>query len=104
MEIEEIVARALCKEDGHDPDEWASHFTDEKLWMEWREAARAALRALEEAGYAVVPREATPEMQKAALGAFANLPDPKASAWDAMQGWRAMLDAASASPLPPDPA
>lgn len=84
MKPVEIVARAIQQSQG-----------EGAYWKEYLVDATAAIRALEEAGYAVVPVEPTPEML-AAAGKYANFcavhnyggcPDEDGV-------WRAMLDAA----------
>jgi hypothetical protein len=85
MTPEEIVARAIWRslEPGKVQDEWWQHHTPE---------ARAALSALEEAGYAVVPAEATGKMWEAGKEADAHPGDSYSAIW------RAMLDAAAHVP------
>jgi len=90
LTVEEIVARAidaeLARQDG------GMSCIREDLTVEWIDqnevdlgaAARAALRALEEAGWAVVPRAMTPEI------ADAGPVEP----YMAQHVWERMLDAA----------
>lgn len=57
-DIVEIIARAICEEDGNDPDQnlWlvdASH----PRWFYNRQRAEAVIAALKANGYAIVPVE-----------------------------------------------
>lgn len=84
----EVVARALCVFDESDPDavhEWGWPREALPTWTIYTHEARAAVRALEEAGMVIVPREATEAMVKAAHRDTIGDPRPV---------WRAMLDAA----------
>lgn len=100
MTAEEVIARALCnasEEDWNAPD--FCHTGNGEEPEEMREGyffkARAALRALEEAGYRVVPVEATEAMVDAHFEAHAKA---KTVFADVSDIWRAMLDAAGVQP------
>lgn len=95
MTAEEVIARAICKYDGIDPDGLASHHYPERNWQQFRDVAIPVLRALESSGYRVVPREPTEAMIEAGLDYR------PISAYDnARDCWRAMLDAAGRSTTP----
>lgn len=94
MTVEEIVARALCKLDEYDPDELGSHFGGGLLWTQYEDDARAALRALEEQGYAVVPREPTEAMVRAAMDEWHEDKNTVYLHVLMRDCWRAMLNAA----------
>lgn len=60
----ELVARALCKIEGHNPDCQASYYSNDKLWTDYAEDAQKVIAAYEAArgGWVLVPREPTKEM------------------------------------------
>lgn len=53
----EIVARAICAADGINPDKQISPLVGDLAWHAWQTNATAALRALEAAGYTLLPPE-----------------------------------------------
>ena len=59
----ERVAEAICE--AADDDVWADYSPDHQYCDEWRKEARDVLRAVEEAGFAVVPVEMTDVMATA---------------------------------------
>ncbi len=63
-ELIEAMARAICIDNGFDPMCRLSP-RDRPRWMGYQENATAALAAIEAAGFAAVPREATWEMHGA---------------------------------------
>jgi hypothetical protein len=72
-ELVEAMARAICAEDAEcGPWDMAPRILREAL----RDEARAALAAIEAAGFAVVPREATVAMVMAATGRPQPDPEP----------------------------
>lgn len=81
-ELVEIVARALCKEDGWNPD----RFRNLNVFTP---AALATLRAIEGAGYKVVGRDMTWPMRKAVLDATSFTQAPTTDTI-----WQAAFDAA----------
>lgn len=62
MDVREIIARAACKAEGLEP---APTEPDQPAWIDFAYVADAALAAIEEAGYVVVPKEPTMLMQNA---------------------------------------
>ena len=61
-EAVEVMARALCKCEGVDPDVirgWIDGGMEQEVkgWKQWEPDATAALRALVEAGWSVAPPE-----------------------------------------------
>ncbi len=58
----EVMAKALCRHEGHNPYGASSWFNDAKLWEEWTDPATAALAALEAEGCRVVPVEPSEAM------------------------------------------
>lgn len=105
MDVEEIVARAIATANGWSlPNDLTLPYAEGGRVGQTIAAARAALRALEEAGFAVVPREPTPEMIESGhlLDPFGCDVEPEDVAliygkiWFGMVGaaQRAMLDAA----------
>ncbi len=98
MEIEEAMARAMqdryerespWKGDGTTWDELEEHTR-----QGWLEDARAALRALSEQGYAVVPVEPTEAMVAAAMDEWHEDRNTVYLHVLMRDCWRAMLDAA----------
>jgi len=64
-EVVEVMARAMFKTQPRvdkKKDYWAEYPDDDEEKLVYRNDARVALSALREAGWAVVPREATEEM------------------------------------------
>lgn len=111
-EIVEVVARALCRLfDGRDPDETIAGdcytFTTEEpdyslpipdvivyghRWQAYQRKAQAALSALKQAGYAVLPVEPTEAMEEAYTEACDDIDGPAAMHLN-LDGYRAMLQA-----------
>ena len=67
-EIVELLAREMAVQNGLNPDELVTTFSrggpnpEKSAWKCYEHFARAALSALHEAGYRVVPNEPTDEM------------------------------------------
>ena len=82
-EMIERVARALCREAGDDPDETDITGRGGPLWRLWIDAARSAIEAM---------MEPTNAMLKA--GSAHHMYGPGDPLPDALDAWRAMIDAA----------
>jgi hypothetical protein len=68
-QIIETMARAMCEREGYEPEtEYLG--TGKPLWRCFEPEATAALSALEAAGLAVVPTDATEEQLEAAIAAM----------------------------------
>lgn len=91
-DLDEIVARAICKHRGGDPDAMVSHhFKPVPQWHWHKSEARNFIEIANSLGtHAIVPREATEAMLRAADEAPARYRDM----------WSAMV--AAALPLPGD--
>lgn len=70
----EAAARALCEADGVDPSDNSSWLTDEPLWTEYRDQARATILAYE-AAKTVAAAEARALAAEAAVGKAKGLGD-----------------------------
>jgi hypothetical protein len=71
--IIEAMARDLCKQDGHNPDNMRGGFDREQIWKSWAPECRAFLRTYR----AMVKAEASHEPQEAkeASGAIIDAKD-----------------------------
>ena len=100
-EVIEYRARAIYEADpesgyrnGDDFVEWRALRYGPHVWDYWLSIAEATMQSDDDAGYALVPKEATGDMCHAA---FVRLDtptvhgDPKARAWDALQAYRAIV-------------
>jgi hypothetical protein len=98
MTTEEIIARALCRADGWDPDGFNQNAPNRKQWELWVKRQAIFLAALSSAGYEIVPRVETEEMRKAG-GEI--VPEYEGSAESiSAQVYRAMIQAATAPQKP----
>lgn len=104
MDVEEIVARAIATANGWSlPNDLTLPYAEGGRVGQTIAAARAALRALEEAGFRVVPVEPTFEMCRAAKWSLEKAKErdcklqherPYTAEEKHAIRWRAMLDAA----------
>lgn len=74
MEAQEIIARALCRAEGDDPDMpcFDVKGPDGPLWSHRTFDARTVMRALNEAGYVIAPKHPTPDMKMAGRNVVEN--------------------------------
>lgn len=93
-ELVEVMARAMAREAGHEPDSKPPGWPH-VWWTEYAPEARAALSAMEALGVVPVLVEATEEMKQCGWGAGSSLygGEPTFTADDAGELWRDMLAA-----------
>lgn len=88
-DIIEIMARAMCLDDGNDPD--ADFVGGAKKWEAYAHDAGICVAALTEAGFAIVPVEPTEAMADAGYGVLADADDRMLAYRDASDVYRAMI-------------
>lgn len=102
-DIVEVMARAFARHYVQTPDyERGGNTVDaevELVWRDWIPEMQAALTALEEKGYVVVPIEPTEEMLHAARHCWPMGYSDNAKREDAASAWQLMLAASQPSPL-----
>lgn len=90
-DVREAMARAICAKQLY-ASAWANINAASR--ENYRRAADAALSALKAAGWAVVPKKSTPEMERAGANCFGGQGDSADARYEVSLMYRAMLTAA----------
>lgn len=81
--MREVIAQKLCANDGL---KCFAMFEGKPLWMQYEDEAQAALDAISEAGFVIVPKEPTHDMTEPVVPAGEDRTP-------VLKIWRAMIEA-----------